>query len=362
MHLRSGDVVIDAAQCARLRCEPGLLSTLGSARPGVLAALLVVYGAGTLAWAARWRALLGFAGIDLPLRELWRVSIEAQAGGILLPGGIGGDALRIASVAGRAARPGAARAPLVIVVASVLLDRAVGLSVIAGTAAATAALAGALGPDPALGLPPAGAAAAAPASFARGALPAPAPAEGLLAALAAVPFAFVVAVAALRASSWPRGGWATKGRVGRFVTPVLAYVRHPDAPRALAIAAALSVLVAGTQFATIRGLVHALGASPAAGGERWVYLGTAMAFVVSAIPALPGGWGTADATYVFFFAFSGLTPTVALSVCLFYRLFWYLSGIAGVILQFLHPGRPRGAPAPAAAGTAGREGARKPPE
>ena len=88
--------------------------------------------------------------------------------------------------------------------------------------------------------------------------------------------------------------------------PVLAYIRDPRAPRAIATAAALSVVVAVVQFAVIRGLVFALGAVPTE--EKWIYVGTAMAFIVGAIPALPGGWGTADAAYVFFFGLGGIGP------------------------------------------------------
>ena len=48
-------------------------------------------------------------------------------------------------------------------------------------------------------------------------------------------------------------------------------------------AAALSVVVAGVQLVVVRGLVLALGATPA--DEKWVYVGTAIAFVAAAIPA-----------------------------------------------------------------------------
>ncbi|HEY5240250.1 MAG TPA: lysylphosphatidylglycerol synthase domain-containing protein, partial [Polyangiaceae bacterium] len=94
LHVHTGDVHISSADCAALRCEPGVASTLTHARPGVLAALLALYAFGLLLWAARWRMLLAFAGVDMTVLQVWRVSTEAQAGGILLPGGIGGDALR----------------------------------------------------------------------------------------------------------------------------------------------------------------------------------------------------------------------------------------------------------------------------
>ena len=134
LHLRTGDVHIGRAECARLQCEPGGASAFAGARVGVLAALFALYAASTVAWAARWRALLDLAEIDLPLWRVWRVSIEAQAGGILLLGGIGGDALRIGSMISRPTR-GGSKASAVIVVASVLLDRAIGLSVVAALAA-----------------------------------------------------------------------------------------------------------------------------------------------------------------------------------------------------------------------------------
>jgi glycosyltransferase 2 family protein len=301
LHLRSGDVSVDASQCADLQCEPGIVSTFAHARVGVLAGLLAVYGLGTLAWAARWRALLSFAGIDLPLSKVWRISIEAQAGGILLPGGLGGDALRTASVVARPTIPGEARSPASIVVASVLLDRAVGLSLIAGVAALLGVASGGVQAGP------------------------------LVVALGSIPVAVLLGLVVLRRAPPALVGRMAKGRGGSVVGPVLAYIRDPRAPGAIAVAAALSVVVAIVQFAVIRGLVFALGAVPIE--EKWVYVGTAMAFIVSAIPALPGGWGTADAAYVFFFGLGGIGSGVALAVCLLFRLFWYVCGVVGAILR-----------------------------
>jgi uncharacterized membrane protein YbhN (UPF0104 family) len=303
LHVPSGDVDIDPDACARLACEPGLVSTLTRARLSVVVAMLALYAFGTLAWAARWRALLAFAGVTLSTSRVWRISIEAQAGGILLPGGIGGDALRVASVVSRAPRTAGAARPWAIVVASVLLDRAVGLAVLSGLAAALGI---------AFRTPSAGG-------------------DALVAVLLAVPAAFLFALVLVRRAS----GRLPAGRLGerlqRAAGPVLAYIRDPRAPRAIATAAALSLVVAAVQFATIRGLVFALGATPRE--EKWVYVGAAMAFIVGAIPALPGGWGTADAAYIFFFGLAGLLPGVALAVCLLYRLFWYLCGAVGAILH-----------------------------
>jgi uncharacterized protein (TIRG00374 family) len=318
LHLQTGDVPIDRVECARLQCEPGVASAFANARGVVVASLFGLYMLSTVVWAARWRALLAFAGVDLPLAEVWRVTIEAQAGGILLPGGFGGDALRIASVLARPARPGEVRSPAAIVIASVLLDRAVGLALIATVAAALGFTSG--GPR----------------------------AGPLVAVLAALPVALLVALVVLRRAPIDKIGWLSGGRLASFVNPVLAYVRDPRAPRAIALAAGLSVFVAAVQFGVVRGLVLALGAAPVQ--EKWVYVGTAMAFIVAVVPALPGGWGTADATYVFFFGLAGIAPAVALAVCLIYRLFWYLTGVMGAML---HVTRPRGSPLDAAADRAG---------
>jgi uncharacterized membrane protein YbhN (UPF0104 family) len=313
LHLGTGDTRIGQSECAQLKCEPGVISTFTRARPEVLAALMALYALGTLAWAARWRALLGFAGVDLPLSQVWRVSIEAQAGGVLLPGGIGGDALRVAAVLGRPTRPDEVRAPAVIVVASVLLDRAVGLALVAALAAVLGVASGGIGAGP------------------------------LAAVLGAVPIALVVGLFVLRSSTLPRTRWLHEGRVGSVVGPLLAYVGSPRAPGAIARAAALSVVVAATQFGVIRGLVWALGGTPTR--ETWVYVGTAMAFIVAAVPALPGAWGTADAAYVFFFGLAGIGSPVALAVSLVYRVFWYVTGVVGAIL---HIARPRVSAQPAA--------------
>ena len=62
-----------------------------------------------------------------------------------------------------------------------------------------------------------------------------------------------------------------------------------------------------------------------------------MAFLVAALPTLPGAWGTADAMYVYFFKYAGVSPAVALAVCLLFRLFWYVLGVTGALLQIVWP-------------------------
>jgi uncharacterized protein (TIRG00374 family) len=66
-----------------------------------------------------------------------------------------------------------------------------------------------------------------------------------------------------------------------------------------------------------------------------------MGFIVGAIPALPGGWGTADAAYVYFFGLAGVQAGSALAVSLLYRLYWYAMAVLGAGLYVA-----RGKPAP----------------
>ena len=319
--------------CAALVCEPGLVTALSSARVAWLVPLLALYFAGTLAWAARWRALLALGGVRAPLLAVWRVTLESQAGGILLPGGVGGDALRVGfgtalgrrGAPPRESAPGVPAASTATVIATVLLDRALGLVTVSLAAATAAWLFARDGED-----------------------------AGLRAAtvvLAALPIAFVGMLVTLRhvhARVGPRARHARargsaapadrapsplRALAARVVTPVLEYVGDPGAPRAIARAAAISVLVSASQLAVVRGILLALGASPSA--EGLVYVGTTMAFIVAIVPGLPGGWGTSDAAFVFFLARAGIAPSSALAVSLIYRLFWYGSGGVGALLFLL---------------------------
>jgi uncharacterized membrane protein YbhN (UPF0104 family) len=305
LHERGREVRLDAPACARLDCEPGIASTFARTDKTIVLAMLAVYFLGTVTAAGRWRTLLALARVDIALGDVWRIFAQAQAGGILLPGGIGGDALRIAAVVGRPTRDGAERAPASIAIASVLLDRAVGLALIAAVAASM--------------------------GWAFGGLHAGA----LVVILTLLPVGLVVGLAILRLAPAAWLERVLRGRVGAIVAPVLAYVRDPGAPRAVSLAAVWSLAVAAIQFVVIRGLVAALGAHPT--DEKWIYLGTTMAFLVSAIPTLPGAWGTADAAYVYFFKFAGVSPAVALAVCLLFRLFWYVLGVTGAVLQIVWP-------------------------
>lgn len=280
-------------------CEDGLLTTLGRANVPLMVPCFGMYLFSTTAWAARWRALLRLAGVELGFLGAWRVTLEAQAGGVLLPGGVGGDALRIAYV-----KESVASANVAKIAASIVTDRILGLV----TLALSALLLGVVfdaGDDLRLALP----------------------------MLAGIPLAAAVGWGVLRRianSTRIRDARFLKGKLGlRLVGPMLDYSAAPGATRALARGLALSLVVSSAQFTVVRGILAALRVTP--DGEAWVFVGAAFAMIVAALPTSPGAWGTAEAAYVFFLARAGVPAPAAAAVCLLYRLMWYTTGAIGAV-------------------------------
>lgn len=283
--------------CDTLKCDVGLATILGraKARPISFLGILAVYFLGTFAWALRWRELLLLAKLRISRRYTWRITLEAQAGGIILPGSVAGDALRIGAMVGKGV-------PLSTVVASVLLDRVIGLVTLASVAGVMALSTGQ--------------------AFA-------AIGRGVALTLAAFPIGLVVGLLVVRAA--PVARFLTEGPLARIAREPVLYLNDPKALVTIARATVVSVIVSVVQFVVIRGLVSVLGGVPTE--PRWVVLGAAMAFMVAAVPLLPGGWGTSDAAFVFFFGFAGLSAQIALGVSLLYRAFWYLTGLVGAALR-----------------------------
>ena len=277
-----------------------LMTTLRAANLPALVALFALYVLGTVVWAMRWRALLGIADVRLSLGEVWRVTLEAQAGGILLPGGVGGDALRVTYVKSKAPE-----APLSKVIASTLADRVVGLSTLAAVASAAALGFGATGLGP------------------------------YLPVLVAIPVASVLGVLVLRQPRLARAGFMSRGIGARLLRPLLEYAVARGGPRALVRGVVASLAVSAVQLAVVRGILAAIGAHPTLEAE--VYVGTTLAMMVAALPALPGGWGTADAAYVFFLGSAGVPAPAAVATCLIYRVFWYATGLSGAVAAVARP-------------------------
>lgn len=282
-------------RCTESGCTDGLVTTFRRIHPVAVIALFLLYLASTFAWALRWRELLGLARVKVPVLATWRITLQAQAGGILLPGGVAGDALRVAYL-----REHAPQAELAKLAASILADRVVGLVTLALLATVAGIAAGPAAVGPALWL------------------------------IAAIPVGAAVGIAIVRLPAVARLRFLNEGFVARFAKPMIEYANEPGGPRALARGFLFSLFVSAVQLALVRAFVAAFGSTPSS--EGWVYAGGTLGAMVAALPATPGAWGTADAAYVYFLGKAGIAAPVAAAVCLLLRVFWYAVGLIGAVI------------------------------
>lgn len=274
------------AACARLRCEPGVISTVRRTHVGHLAALAALYLLASVTWALRWRALLPLAGLRLPVWPVWRVSLESMAAAALIPTSISADAVRVVAMTARGA-------PASKVIATILLDRMIGLGALLAVAFSLVAASG-----------------GAPAGW-RVAL------GGALAAVA-------LAVAVLSRGWLLRIRWLLETRPGRAVSPALEAASAPGAGGALTRALLWAFAVAAINFGVIRALVAELGATPRSEAE--FYLRVALIFVATLLPGVPGSW---EAAWVFLLSGAGVAPSASLGACFILRLYTYLLAACG---------------------------------
>jgi hypothetical protein len=185
-------------------------------------------------------------------------------------------------------------------VASVLLDRVIGLATLSALAAGLA-----IAFDPQGGGP-------------------------AVVVLAALPLCTLLGIVLARMDRLRRAQIMEHRWLVGTVKPVLQYLGDPRAPRAMLGSLVASFLVSGVQLGVVRGLCTALQHEPTL--ERWVYTGAALSFIASALPGLPGGWGAADAAFVVLLARAGIAGPTALAVSLLYRVYWYSSGAIGAVM------------------------------
>jgi uncharacterized membrane protein YbhN (UPF0104 family) len=275
---RSG-VALDL--CAVADREPGLRSVVATMNPALLAAGALVYALGAFVWAKRWHCVLAVTEGAPGYGVLLRGCIEAYAAMALLVGGVGGDALRLGVlVSSGVGAPWAA--------ASLAIDRVIGLAALIATALLVAA------PELVRAYP-----------LAVLALPA------LLVALTAgVAVALVAPIPTAVPRALRRALEALRGPYGE--APPRA------ALTALAKAFGTSLLVATTQLGAFALFLAAAHAQPASVAK--VVAGIVEAFVVNAIPTVPGGWGTGEAAFVFFLRPAGVLEAQALAASVAFRL------------------------------------------
>ena len=108
---------------------PGFRSSLTSANVALVVAGFAVFGASQLAIAVRWRLLLKVQAIDLTMIEALRLTFLGLFFNNTVPGTVGGDLFKAYYAAKHTHRKAAA-------VIAVLIDRTVGLAMLASLAAA----------------------------------------------------------------------------------------------------------------------------------------------------------------------------------------------------------------------------------
>lgn len=299
---RCKETGVELAACSQAAREPGLRTVLATMNASLLTAGALVYALGAFFWTWRWQRVLAVTHARPSFLVLLRASLEAYAAMALFVGGIGGDAVRLGVLvaAGLSASWAAA---------SLAVDRVIGLSALLAAGLLVAA------PE-LVGLHP----------LAIVALPAL-----LLALVAGLAVALVAPLPRFLPGAIVRVVEALRGPYGA--------VEARTALRALLEAFAVSLLVASTQlgaFALFLAAAHATIASP---GK--VVAGIVEAFIVNAIPTVPGGWGTGEAAFVFFLRPAGIGEAQALAASVAFRLSVLPVAAVGVVSLALRARRPR---------------------
>ena len=282
-----------------------VLGQLRQAQPGWLLAGLAAAIASNIVSALRWRALARWLGADMGVREASRWYFQAIGLNALLPGAVlGGDVYR-AVVLQRAGQDTLASSW------SVVLDRVSGLWMLC-----------AIG-----GL---GAAACAPQLAPVLRLPTGAFAALMLAGTAAWLLLPLALPWLLRAG---RGGPSAGGadwlhRVAAVLAPLRGAVERPDFIAQLLQQAAASAAVQLLSAAALAAGGLALGVH--IGWAAWAFA-IAPVFLMAALPASVGGWGTREAAAVAALAPLGVPAAAAVGTGVIYGLYQLVQGAMGAL-------------------------------
>ena len=256
--------------------------------------LLAMFGPFTLL-AARWWLLLRGHGFAAPFGRVFFVNYAGIFFNHLLPGGVGGDLTKAVLAATGEERKAA-------VVATVMLDRLIGLGVLVALGAACLLpFAGRFQDQRVLwmvyGL--AGA--------------------GLLAYL-------LYFHRGLRAWLGPRLPFA---QVRAQLDGVFRSAK--EHPRLMAAAAGLSLLSQVLTILIIYGIARTLGLDRT---PLWMFfVFEPILFVVNAVPITPGGWGVQEGAYAYLFGtFGGMSPSEAVALSVLFKVGMLLASVPGGLL------------------------------
>lgn len=263
--------------------EPGeVLEALSGARPGPLLWAMGLFLGGVVFSALPWKLLLEPLRVELSWRHAVELSLMGFCVNNLVPGGLGGDALRAWAAASRSGRPAPA-------VASVLLDRWLAFVCLVGMAGSIAALY--RHEIRAVGLMPA-----------------------TLGAVAALLTLLGVSVALFLVGRRWSGPWASRWSMGASVEGLWAALDQYRAHRAR-VAACLSLTLV-TPLLDAYGF-WLIGESLGLQVDLWPYLLMIPVLrVIHHLPVSVNAVGTQDAAVVFFWAAFGVGEPQALVMSL----------------------------------------------
>lgn len=298
--------------------------------PGTLVSCLLLVALTPLLGSLRWLMLLRAAEVDLPLSTCLRLTFVGLFFNAFMPGAVGGDPVKALYAARRA--PAGRR---VEAATTVLLDRALGLSVLMGLAAVGFVVALLRGQGAVAGALDARVASLRPILL------------GGLAALVALGIALGV----------PRVRAAVRARVlslsgGAYVVRSLATVGAGLLrPRVVGVVVLLSLGAHLTTVLVIHRLGLLLGDVPPLAAQ--IYL-VPLALTVNALPGPPSGVGVGELAFETLFDLAlGHAGSAGAEACLLWRfLMWTWSAVGGLVLigtPLTPDGPPPDAEAPAEA-------------
>jgi uncharacterized protein (TIRG00374 family) len=296
-------VEIEVARSERTTWNPGMPTVFSRVKPAGFAFALVMLAFGILATAARWWRLLGAAGCPTSYWNALRLSCIGFFFNIVVPGLTGGDVVKAVMVARDNPERRAAAA------ISVLVDRLIGLFVLALMGAATILAQGE--------------------RFAAYRAP-----------VLAIVVAAVVGVAAY-SSRWLRAMFGYEKLLRRL--PMAGTLQQIDEaatiysrkPVEFGLALAFSFANQCSVIAALVALGRSFGdeiLSPA----QYVVVGS-IGNIASAVPLTPGGVGVTELVYAELFEQLGGAAAIGLAVSISWRLCMILLGLAGGLF-LLAPG------------------------
>jgi len=299
-----------ADESGRQVVRMGLASSLRQTHPGWTVLAVVLSIASVSVTALRWRMLLGAQKVSLGVKEALRMTLLGEFFSTLMPGTVGGDAIKAYVVMKSTSRKSA-------VLISTIADRLIGICAIAGLALAMLVVTWALGLIRYEALNAA--------------------AVSIAAAIAAITAALAVLLSSRLRRILGLRRLLARPSLQKYVLgasqAVTALRRRPGV---LLRGVAVSLISQGLQICAILGIGLGLGL-PFEWYRYFLYI--PIIFIVASLPLTPGGLGLAEQLYIVYLGGAG-NPSGVLALALLARLAMTISVLPGLAVVLLGPKLP----------------------